>query len=365
MAKHIAIFIPAMVGGGIPSEMVCFSKVLINNGYLVDLVLTQKEGPFLKKLDSEVNIIDLNCRTNIWPALPKLMRYIENAKPETIMSSHEKTNVILAIAKKRLGSKFKSILGITSTASINLSKSDSWKVRNIFPFLIRRYYEYSDEIVSVSDGVAKDLYYNFGVESTRRIYNGVISEDLFRQAKEPINEDFFPQDSKIILTAGRLVEQKNHELLIDAFSRIAHKGYKLVILGEGKKEEELTAKVEKLGLTNKVIMPGFVLNPYKFMASSSLFVLSSDWEGLGNALIEALALGLPVVSTDCPSGPREILKGGRWGHLVPMGDPEAMASAMLKSLEGDKRLPALSDLNEFTVEEATRQYMNLFDNRQD
>jgi glycosyltransferase involved in cell wall biosynthesis len=252
------------------------------------------------------------------------------------------------------------MIRIDSTTSIDLPKNRAWKTRNIFPFLIKRYYKYSDEIVSVSDGVAKDLYDNFGIKCTRRIYNGIISEDLFRQAEEPIHEKFFPQDSKIILSVGRLAEPKNQKLLIEAFSRIPHKGYKLVILGEGGERDALTAQVKRLGLTGKVIMPGFVSNPYKFMARSSLFVLSSDWEGLGNVLIEALALGLPVVSTDCPNGPREILKDCKFGHLVPTKDPEALASAMLKSLKGDKRLPASNDLKEFTIKESTKQYMELF-----
>ena len=363
MTKHIAIFIPAMKGGGIAGSMVNLSKNLAENDYVIDFVLPEKRGPFLKKLDDGANVIDLKCKSSIWLALPKLIRYIKEVKPDAVMSSPERASVILAIVKKRLGNRFRSIIRIDSTTSIDLPKNKAWKTRNIFPFLIRRYYGCSDEIVAVSDGVARDLYDNFGVKCTRRIYNGIISEDIFRQAEEPINEDFFAQDDKVILSAGRLAEQKNYNLLIDAFSRIPHKGYKLVILGEGGERESLTAQVKKLGLTGEVIMPGFVSNPYKFMARSSLFVLSSDWEGLANVLIEALALGLPVVSTDCPHGPMEILKDGKFGHLVPTGDVEALASAMLQSLEGDKRIPQLSDLKEFTVEESTRQYMKLFDSQ--
>lgn len=361
MRKHIAIFIPHMQCGGIARNMVNLSKVFVENNYCVDIVLPKANGPFLDKLDERVNVIDLKCRSTIWLALPRIIHYIRENKPDVVLSAPEKTSVILTIAKKRLGNKFKSIIRISSALSINLPRDPQWRTRKIIPYLLKRYYKYSDEIVAISDGVAGDLYDNFGVKCTRRIYNGIISKDLFKQAEEPVDEDFFGHGDKIILSVGRLTEQKNQKLLIDAFSRIAHKGYRLVILGEGDKINDLTAQVKRLGLTGKVSIPGFVSNPYKFMAKSSLFVISSDWEGLCNVIIEALALGVPVVSTDCPYGPREILKGGKFGHLVPTGNVEEMAAAMLQSLEGDKRVPLLSDLNEFTIEESSRQYMELFE----
>jgi glycosyltransferase involved in cell wall biosynthesis len=165
---------------------------------------------------------------------------------------------------------------------------------------------------------------------------------------------------KLILGIGRLVEQKGFIHLIRAFAQVrSGSSVKLCILGEGPLRESLQAEVERLGLINEIVLPGFVDNPFAVMRQANLFVLSSGWEGFGNVLVEAMACGIPVVSTACPSGPDEILENGRWGRLVPVGDVDALAAAMAATLDENEHPDVATRAAEFSVDRAVDGYLEV------
>jgi glycosyltransferase involved in cell wall biosynthesis len=229
---------------------------------------------------------------------------------------------------------------------------------------MRLLYPMADAVVAVSQGVARDLAAITGLPSHRIqvVPNPVVTPHLFRLAQEPIAHPWLHDPERpVIMGMGRLTRQKDFPTLLRAFAKVrAEKRCRLIILGEGGERFGLEALAGSLGIGDDVHLPGFVLNPYPYLAGAALFVLSSVWEGFGVVLAEAMALGVPVVATDCPSGPREILRDGQIAPLVPMGDPEALAGAMLDTLA---RPPAKATLQEavaeYTVERSARRYVEV------
>jgi len=227
-------------------------------------------------------------------------------------------------------------------------------------------YSKACKVVSVSKGVGCDLISNFGLQANkvRTIYNPIINSELYDLGQKSISHPWFePQQPPVILAVGRLSFEKDYPTLIRAFQRVRQqRSVRLLILGEGGERSKLEGLVRALGLGEDVELPGFVPNPYAFMRKASCFVLPSLFEGFGNVLVEALAMGCPVVSTDCPTGPTEILEGGKWGTLVPVGDYEAMAAAILGKLEINRKdTPPLlnSYLQRFELEEVMLQYLDM------
>ena len=202
-------------------------------------------------------------------------------------------------------------------------------------------YRRTASIVAVSEGAADDLARQLHLDRdlVNVIYNPVVSPELFEKAAEPVEDEWFEQcRGPWVIGIGRLTKQKDFANLIEAFSRVRRNlDCKLLILGEGPDRSALEELVGRLGLEGECFMPGFVNNPYKYLSRARLFVLSSAWEGLPTVLIEALALGVCVVSTDCKSGPREILQGGRLGALVPPSDSKALSDAMMMTFANPRR----------------------------
>jgi glycosyltransferase involved in cell wall biosynthesis len=209
---------------------------------------------------------------------------------------------------------------------------------------MRWLYPQADAILAVSQGVADDTARITGVapEWITVIHNPVITPELSAQAAMPVEHPFFaPRTRPVLLAAGRFTRQKDFPTLLRAFAKArAEKPCRLLILGDGHRQEReaLEDLAMDLGVSDDLSMPGFIANPYAYIAKSDLFVLSSIWEGSPTVLTEALALGVPVVATDCPSGPREITQDGLHGRLVPMGDPDALAAAIVSAL-GETRDP--------------------------
>ena len=219
--------------------------------------------------------------------------------------------------------------------------------------------------VAVSRGVAHNLAATLAVPDAdiTTIYNPVVTADLSLKIAAPPNHPWLSSDTAtpVVLAAGRLSEQKDFPTLIKAFARIAaRRTCRLIILGEGQKRKHLEDLIMGLGLGDRVSLPGWVENPFAFMARASLFVLSSRFEGLPGVLVQALACGCPSVSTDCPAGPGEILQGGRLGPLVPVGDHVALAKAMEQVLDRPPDRRVLQERGaEFSVENAVGAYENL------
>jgi glycosyltransferase involved in cell wall biosynthesis len=201
----------------------------------------------------------------------------------------------------------------------------------------RAYYPRLDGIVAVSEGVRQDFarFAGIPIEDITHIANPIVSDGLAaRAAMEPEHPWLTEPVDPVIVSAGRLCEAKNFPLLIGAFERLrAGRRARLILMGDGALRAELDARVARSPFSRDICLSGFQDNPYAFMARASLFVMSSNWEGFGNVLAEALACGAPAVATDCPHGPAEILQGGRYGRLVPIGDEAALAAAMAGVLD--------------------------------
>ena len=194
------------------------------------------------------------------------------------------------------------------------------------------------------------------------IYNPSITDDIAAKALQPVEHHWFkPESAPVILAVGRLAHQKNLDLLIESFSIVRKtRDANLLILGDGDKREELAALIEKLNLQNHVDMPGFVDNPYAYMAKSKIFVLSSLYEALPTVLIEAMHCGTQLVSTDCPNGPNEILDHGKYGQLVPVGDKQAMAGALTAALDNLQFEQDPNACDRFLAENVAKQYIDVF-----
>jgi len=362
LGKRIALFLPSLRGGGAERVMVNLTRGFSERGLRVDLVLAKAEGPYLSQVPPEVRLVDLGARRVLY-SLPGLVRYLRREQPQAMLSGPKHANIVAIWAK--LLARVKMRIVVSEHNTLSRSTENAQLIRAKFmPFLIKTFYPYADAVVAVSRGVAEDLIARTGLpaEKMRVIYNPVITPELFAKAQEPLDHPWFrPDEPPVILGVGRLTAQKDFPTLIRAFALVRkERPARLMILGEGEERPKLEALVRDLGLENDVALPGFVDNPYKYMKRAAVFVLSSRWEGLPSVLIEALALGAPVVSTDCPSGPREILEDGRWGKLVPVGNPEALARGIIETFSN----PAGSeDLQKrakaFSLEKIVPQYLKV------
>lgn len=358
----IAIFLPFLHKGGVERAMLNLAQGFVQRGIRVDLVLaTKAEGPYVSQIPSQVRVIELKASTPIL-SFPGLVRYLRRRRPQAVLSGLTPANLV-AVWARRVPAMKKTKVIIRVEIAVGIRESTTPLRARLRPFVYKAFYPWADTIVAVSRGVAKDLL-RFGIPKTKigQIYNPVVNSEMNERAKEPVEHPWFAPDTPpVILGVGRLHKQKDFATLIRAFAlvrkaRPAH----LVILGEGEERPHLETLVRNLGLDSEVDLPGFVDNPYKYMARANVFALSSVYEGFGNVIAEALALGIPVVSTDCPSGPAEILEDGKWGILVPPRDPQALAKAILEALDKYWDREALCRRAQaFSVDTIVSQYMEV------
>lgn len=324
--KNIAIYTPTLGGGGAERTAVLLANALVEKGHKVNLLvadLSEHKGKLVSELKSGVNLVNFNS-SRVLMSIPKLCGWIKKNKPTTIISSQTHANIAVAFAAKLSKFEGKLILREVSTPSINLKKVQGFKLL-LLKRLVSWAYTNCSVVVPVSYGVKEDLenFLEIKLQNAEVIYDPVINDEMFKLAKEPITHKWFAKDRKnpVILAVGRLTEAKNYELLIHSFKLVVQEvDANLIILGEGEDRAKLEKLIKELNLQNKVDLYGFEQNPFKYMANCDLYVMSSKWEGLPGALIQALALGAKIVSTDCPSGPREILKNGQYGELVALDE---------------------------------------------
>lgn len=332
--KRIAFFLPSVVGGGAEKVFITLINQLTRMGVNIDLVLVKAHGVHLKNLPDCVRVVDLNCSRTIF-SIFKLAAYLSESQPIAILSAMEHTNVVAILAQKISRSRARVIVSVHTILSVDQQNSPYF-IHRFTKYWIKPFYKFAYSVVAVSEGVALDLIklINLSPSKVRVIYNPIVTADLLAKSKEATNHEWFkPGCPPVIVAVGRLTEAKDFPTLIRAFDLLrAQMLCRLIILGEGEERSNLEHLILKLNLSDNVLMPGFVDNPFSYMKEASLFVLSSRWEGFGNSLAEAMACGTPVVSTDCPCGPAEILENGRWGCLVPVGDQVALANAMHSQL---------------------------------
>jgi glycosyltransferase involved in cell wall biosynthesis len=395
-SRCIALFLPNLGGGGIQKTTLILAGTLNERGYQVNLVLCRAEGRLREQVPAGVKLVELKTAP-AWlgrayvlagdpkglaallrpvllpvkppgtlPYLPDLVRYLQYERPTVLVSAHTDLNLAALWARRLAAVPTRVVVTERGNLSQRIRASKNWRRRFLLP-LIRRTYLWADGIVAVSNGVADDLSAVTGIPRGRitSIYNPVATPEIWSKATASLDDPWFqPGAPPVLLGAGRLTAQKDFPTLLRAFARVRSRWeVRLVILGEGKHAErraELLALAARLGVAADVALPGFVANPFAYMARAAVFVLSSAKEGLPGVLIQALACGCPVVSTDCPSGPAEILENGRYGPLVPVGDDEALANAILSVLTTPPdrgRLRARAAL--FSVDRAVNQYLEV------
>ncbi|HEX9659684.1 MAG TPA: glycosyltransferase, partial [Rhodothermales bacterium] len=360
-APHVALFLPYLASGGAEHVMLHIARGLADEGFRVDLVLAEAKGPRLKHVSPKVRVVDLKARRVI-RSLPGLVRYLRSERPTALVSALAHANLVALWANEIARTHTRIIVTVHSTLSLSTRFSPRKRDR-LVPWLTHWSYKRAHRVVAVSTGSAKDLVRiaDLNPEIVEVIPNPVITKELFEVSRMPVDHSWFgDRSTPLLLTVGRLTAAKNYMLLLDAFREArARQPMKLVFLGDGEERVALESKVRALDLGDDVSMPGFVDNPWAYMAKADMFVLSSKWEGLPTVLVEALALDMKVVSTDCEFGPRELLKDGKLGWLCPAGDAHSLATAILQALREEKRTVSKEDLEAFNLEVAVRRYKAL------
>lgn len=359
-ALRIGLFMPSLAGGGAERVALNLARGLLNKNNRVDIVLGNARGPLAAELPIGARIVDLKqprIRSTVLP----LRRYLNAEQPDVLISFLDHANLAALLAHFLSNRK----TGIVVTSHIHLSialRRLDWIRRYVLTFMIRHFYWRADLVVAVSHSAAADLAQVAGLPPVgiTVIYNPVITTENLAKALQPAGHPWLDENEyPVILAVGRLTEQKNHELLIRAFAQvIKQRKVRLVILGEGELRPRLQHLINIMGLADVVDMPGFVPNPLSYMNRAAVLAMSSSWEALPTSLIEALSLGVPVVSTNCPSGPAEILKDGQWGRLVQPDNPAAFARALLESLDSGRKTVPPESWQAYREEIAVQNYLD-------
>ena len=347
MLNKIMFFLPTLGGGGAERTVIQLANNLVQQGHEIDVVVCNlhgEKGKLLTEVNAQIQLIDLNCGRVVNALLP-LKKLLQAVPYTAVVATQSHSNIICALAKRLAKSPCKLILREVSTPSKNM-KLHGWK-KWVFQSLVNWTYQRADRVVCVSNGVLQDFraYYHYQPDNLCTIYNPVLDQSYFEKLQAPVEHHFFADretdganKAQVILAVGRLTEAKNFALLIRAFATVHQQqpNTRLIILGEGELRTELETLRQQLGLQEVVDLPGFDPNPYAYFKYAALFVLSSNWEGLPGVLIQALASRIRVVSTDCPSGPREILAEGQFGQLVPCDDTARLAAAIQRALNTEE-----------------------------
>jgi glycosyltransferase involved in cell wall biosynthesis len=358
----VALFFAAK-GGGVQRGRVTIANALTERGLEVACVLPEATGPFLERLAPEVALVDLGTRQPLSLVL-KLARWLRHARPAALIASQQHA-IVAALWARRLSGVHVPVTAIQhNTLSELCRQSRRRSVRWLLPRAARLFFPWADQVCAVSHGVALDLAEVTGIprREIRVLYNPTVTPELVARAKLPSGHPWLDApDRPVVLGAGTLSAIKDFATLVRAFARVRRtRAARLVILGEGEERPRLEGLAGELGIAADVDLPGFAPNPYAFMARADLFAVSSRVEGMPNTIIEALACSCPVVSTDCPSGPAEILQDGRYGALVPPGDDAALAQAISATLQAAPERDALrARAADFSVERAVAGYLQL------
>ncbi len=364
--RPLCLFIYQNRDGGVERNMANLAQGFADRGIAVDLLVSDATGPFMQPLAAGVRVIGLG-KGSKRTVIAALARYLRQNRPRAVITGKPSDDRFILRARRRAGVESRCFFGAGTAISRQIEERGFHPLRRRWKAWRRgRLYRQADGIIATSNWVARDIARLSGlpVERITVIGNPVVTPQLHPLAAEPVEHPFFcPGAAPVIIAAGRLSHEKDFSTLLRAFGllRRSHDA-RLLILGEGAQRPMLEQLVAQLGLDGAVSLPGFVANPYAWMARARLFVLSSLWEGFGNVLVEAMAVGTPVVSTDCPGGPREILHDGAYGPLVPVGDAVALSRAMARMLDQPTAAGLLREAAQsYSVEACVARYLRLLE----
>ena len=355
----IAFFVPHLDGGGVERVVLNLTEAFIGAGYHVDIVMIKAYGKLVNQIPERANVVNLNAASWVF-SIPLLARYLQQRNPRFLISGITSINLSAILANMLAQSQTHIV--ITEHLMVSFSIMEH-PLKRLLPPLIRVFYPKADHVIAVSNGVAEDLS-QIGHLSRKLITiipNPVVTPELISQLTADVEHPWFQSNIPVFLGVGRLTQQKDFATLLRAFALVRNQiDARLIILGEGEARGELEHLINELNIADSVDMPGFVSNPVSYMHKASVFVLSSIYEGLGNVVIEAMLSQCAIVSTDCPSGPREILENGKHGHLIPIRDPESMAGAMLLALTSARdSAQALARAQDFSIDVISQQYLDV------
>jgi glycosyltransferase involved in cell wall biosynthesis len=335
----IALFYTHLRMGGVPRLAVWLANGFAARGLEVDLVVGRLAGSFPHAYDPRVKVIDLGGGGKVG-MMRGLFHYMRSVRPRNVLSFVSSAIAMVGIANLACG---------RPSHFIACEQIDTWEEMARAPFGLYKVtlwavpftYRLADSLVAASEGVAAGLARVMRIDRKRIgiVYNPAYRPEIDSAASEPVEHPWLAtQPNSVFVTAARFVEQKDLHTLLRAFKIVWQhsKDARLIILGDGPQRGELEAARDQFGLAEAVAMPGPDANPFRWFSRAHTFVMSSRWEGFGMTLVEAMACGCSIVSTDCPSGPAEILASGKYGQLVPVGDYGALAEAMLKTLDAPR-----------------------------
>lgn len=357
----ISILLPDLRGGGAERVMIDLAHEFSNLGQDIEFVLMQTTGDFMPVAQRKFQIFDLGVpRTREVPSA--LARYLRARKPDAVIANMWPLTSAAVIG--RAMSQHECRLLLMEHITLTQQYSSWGRVHaGMMAASMAATYRFADLVAAVSEGAAKDTarLARLSSERVKVLHNPIPQRRApSSEAMEHAEALWVCPPGQRILTVGSFKDQKNHPLLLSAFADLGYPEARLMLVGQGAKETSLRAMAAELGITDRVVFAGFHLDPTPFYQTADLFVLSSDYEGLPTVLIESLACGTPVVSTDCPSGPAEILENGRYGVLVPVRDAQALACAMKEALAAPHDPDLLKQrASDFAPEIAAKRYLEL------
>ncbi len=361
--KSLTFFLPDYGDGGLERMFVNLASQIARNGIRVHFIVCDITRPYLDDLDKSVILTATDQDQQ--RMIDALTAHLNQDNPDVLLTAKELGLPVALTAKQRSSSTTKIYLRAITNISARIQRRHLLqKIKGLLEVRrLRKLYRQLDGIVAVSQGIATDVHAISGIPTAQIqvAHNPVVTPQLLERAEQPVEHPWLQQQNiPVVMATGRLTKQKNFELLIDAFAIVRkQRPLRLIILGDGARKTKLQKQADKLGISEDIDLYGFNPNPYSMLRHASLFVLSSNWEGSPNALTEALAVGCPSISTNCPSGPQETLQGGKFGPLIPMDDVQAMATAMMETLDNPLPREQLQSATElFTVENSALEYMH-------
>jgi glycosyltransferase involved in cell wall biosynthesis len=328
----MAFFIRALDGGGAQRDAILLANGLSGLGIKVSILTLVADGKLRHLVNESVRVHHIPAK-RLATAVPALRNAIRELKPTVLFSSEAAANLVAFAAVRSLAPNCRPKLVLREVTAPSIARRLDPYFQNRLAFHAIGYaYARADRVLTLTEGARRDLISNFGVPAERisvMTSNAVIDPATAERLVLKGREKDGPREKGLIVALGRLSPEKDHLTLLEAIADLRERmSVRLVIAGEGPMRPALEEAVVRLGLSDDVMLVGVTPDPFEWLLKADVLVSSSKFEGLGNVLIEALACGTPVVSTDCPYGPREVLDGGRLGQLVPIGDSKALSSAI-------------------------------------